>query len=694
MLTWINHISEAYTILVIVLDLAGNGFVIFATVARNAIKLDKMSVWIIQNLAVVDIANAIFVLIPAATTYFTDGIWMLGPFICKLIYGYKYIFILGNILLINFLSLNKLVRCLFPLRNLVSSRRQRLSVTFTVLVLVLIGPTRKLYATFISRKAMVRFSEVHSTCIAFEAVEGVEKAFQPLIERFMLFTFIVFPLIVLIAVNASLVCFAVRSTKRKVNRKNVLIVILVTLTFVATFTPFTVQYQKWGHSFHDAPVSLRLGLFVGFISSFSNPFIYIATNETFRNFTKSSLSWLFYSIVFGSWGGISRRVRRISGHAWSRVKTIRVMRRRKTQTSLNENVQQNSVLCRSRHRRITKVPKIGGREIEAQMVRQDSDVSKLGVLTVKQPKVEECEEIQSFSSKDRIDTSDPDLEHDNENKDRAPKCKHEPKELIDHTNKIEEVEHSGIGEDKVQNQIEDAVEKDKELEIIEEFEKITESDKVKELEIFQASSSRNRVHTGDSHGNEMKDPLWQSEHPMNVAELIDTAHKIEKEDSDLSMVRTKNASLTRTESTAVSAEKDVAVANNLKYGTIRKTEMLEKKTDEEKGEEEKEEEGEEEEEKEEEGEEEEEKEEEGEEEEEKEEEEKEEEGEEEEGEGEEEKEEEEKEEEGEGEEGEEEEEKEEEKAGEEAKEIAVVKKAEEVKTTLFEKTDELEVCVV
>ena len=685
MLTWINHLSGAYTTLVIVLDLAGNGFVIFATVARNAIKLDKMSVWIIQNLAVVDIANAIFVLIPAATTYFTDGIWMLGPFICKLIYGYKYIFILGNILLINFLSLNKLVRCLFPLRNLVSSRRQRLSVTFTVLVLTLIGPTRKLYATFISRKAMVRFSEVHSTCIAFEAVEGVEKAFQPLIERFMLFTFIVFPLIVLIAVNASVVCFAVRSTKRKVNRKNVLIVILVTLTFVATFTPFTVQYQKWGHSFHDAPVSLRLGLFVGFISSFSNPFIYIATNETFRNFTKSSLSWIFYSIVFGSWGGISRRVRRISGHAWSRVTTIRVMRPRKTQT-LNENVKQNSVLCRSRHRRITKVPKTGGRDIEAQMVRQDSDVSKLGVLTVKQPKVEECEEIQSFSSKDRIDTSDPDLEHDNENKDTAPKFKHEPKEveLIDHTNKIEEVEHSGIGEDKVQNQKEDAVEKDKVLEIIEEFEKITESEKVKELEIFQASSSRDKVHAGDSHGNEMKDPLWQSEHPMNVAELIDTAHKIEKEDSDLSMVRTKNASLTRTESTAVSAEKDMAVANNLKYGTIRKTEMLEKKTDEEKGEEEKEEEGEEEEEKEEEGEEEEEKEEEGEEEEEK----------EEVGEEEEEKEEEGEEEEGEEEEGEEEEGEEEEKAGEEAKEIAVVKKAEEVKTTLFEKTDELEVCVV
>ena len=208
MLTWINHLSGAYTTLVIVLDLTGNGFVIFATVARNAIKLDKMSVWIIQNLAVVDIANAIFVLIPAATSFFADGVWMLGPFICKLIFGYKYSFTIGNIFLINFLSLNKLVRCLFPLRNLVSSRRQRLSVTFTVLTVMLIGPTRKLYDVFISTKTIVRFSEVHSICIAHEATEG-NKVNEPLVERLLHFTFNVFPLIVLIAVNAGLVCFAV-----------------------------------------------------------------------------------------------------------------------------------------------------------------------------------------------------------------------------------------------------------------------------------------------------------------------------------------------------------------------------------------------------------------------------------------------------------------------------------------------------
>ena len=397
MLTWINQLSGAYTTLVIVLDLTGNGFVIFATVARNAIKLDKMSVWIIQNLAVVDIANAIFVFIPVATTYFTDGIWMLGPFICKLIFGYKYSFAIGNIYLIIFLSLNKLVRCLFPLRNLVSTRRQRLSVTFTVLILMLIGPTRKIYASFISRKAIVRFSEVHSTCIAFEDIEGVEKAFEPNVDKIMLLIFVVIPVIVLIAVNTGLVSFAMRSTKSKVNRKNVLIVILVTLSFVATFTPFTALYQKYGNSFHEAPVGLRIGLFVGFISSFINPAIYILTNETFRVFTKRSMAWLSYSLIVAPLGCLRSKMQSVSVRVlMSKVGSSRAMRRRKTQTTGNETVVQHeqSDTFRSKRREKSESSEKSGRKDEVKIIGLVSDIPEKKNSMIKH---EDPKEIESIS---------------------------------------------------------------------------------------------------------------------------------------------------------------------------------------------------------------------------------------------------------------------------------------------------------
>ena len=53
-----------------ILETFGNGFVLYATVARNAIKLDKMSVWIIKNLAVADICNCWMVMLPILMTQY------------------------------------------------------------------------------------------------------------------------------------------------------------------------------------------------------------------------------------------------------------------------------------------------------------------------------------------------------------------------------------------------------------------------------------------------------------------------------------------------------------------------------------------------------------------------------------------------------------------------------------------------
>ena len=103
----------------------------------------------------------------------------------------------------------------------------------------------------------------------------------------------------------------------------------------------------------------------------------------------------------------------------SRAATTRVMRRNKTQTSLHENLQRQSVLCRSQQRSITKGSKIGGRKIEAQIVRQDSEVLKLGVITVKQPKVKGSQGIQDFISRDRANIGDA-LPQGNEKKGKDP----------------------------------------------------------------------------------------------------------------------------------------------------------------------------------------------------------------------------------------------------------------------------------
>jgi len=171
------------------------------------------------------------------------------------------------------------------------------------------GVVRKLFSVFITKKAQVRFSRIHSSCIAYELDEdGTMKDFNTVVERTIGIVFVILPCISLLIINGTLVVFAVRSTNRRVNKKNLAIVLLVTLTFVVSFTPFAVQYQIFVNRFHSAPISFRIGLFIGMISSFSNPFIYIANNDTFKRFVKKTTS----CFIFRSWASFHMGIQKFS----------------------------------------------------------------------------------------------------------------------------------------------------------------------------------------------------------------------------------------------------------------------------------------------------------------------------------------------------------------------------------------------
>ena len=120
-----------------ILGLSGNVFVLYATIVHNAIKLDKMSVWIIKNLAVADICNCVLFLLPTLLTQYgkLTGTIVFGETFYAVMACYVYSFFVSSVFLVNFLSINKFMRCMFPLRNLNCSRLQKFCVTlFTVIV--------------------------------------------------------------------------------------------------------------------------------------------------------------------------------------------------------------------------------------------------------------------------------------------------------------------------------------------------------------------------------------------------------------------------------------------------------------------------------------------------------------------------------------------------------------------------------
>ena len=394
----VNILYGIYLCFVILLDFLCNGFVLYATVAHKAIKLDKVCIWIIQNLALIDIANGVFVIIPIAMSLFAERKWILGSVSCRIFLTYKFCFVVGNIFLINFMSLNKLLRCLFPLRNLVyNTSKQKLGITLITIMFMLIGPVRKVYLVFVTETAQVRYSPKHGVCVGYQIVDDVEEYLNSKFERILCFFIFILPCIFLIITTTCMMIFAVRTSNSAVNKKNILAVFLVTFIFIATFVPFLVIYQMRSKNLLFVSRSMLISSLIGFTSSFCNPFIYLATNQAFRKFTGPKLGSIF-----------CRPISRICVN----------IHEEKQKVMLNFH-SKRSAMCsaKSDQSRVKKVVTNYGNELEEnQVINKCSNDLKSSNITKVETKLTECCYKESYP--DEIEIVDKDYNKDCKIKDQ------------------------------------------------------------------------------------------------------------------------------------------------------------------------------------------------------------------------------------------------------------------------------------
>ena len=275
-----------------ILGLFGNMFILYATIAHSAVKLDKMSIWIINNLAVADICNCLLVLLPTMLTQYgqlNQTLIFKEPFYAAL--GcYRYLFFVANLFLVNVLSFNKLVRCMFPLRNIVSTRRQRITVTIVTVFVSFVPTFWTIYGLLTgffymdSKYTQMDYlgaAEVGNLLYSVYIIGDTNKIINYTIICILNFL----PCITLVLLNSALVGYAVKKSNSAVNKKNFLIVVLVTIAFLLSVIPqfadFLISSSSSNH-----PMYKEIAWSIAFLSSWINPLIYVAVNPTFRGFVK------------------------------------------------------------------------------------------------------------------------------------------------------------------------------------------------------------------------------------------------------------------------------------------------------------------------------------------------------------------------------------------------------------------------
>ena len=270
-------IINTWLIFCVLTGIAGNGYVLYVTHKFNAIRIDEMSLWFINRLGITDILSTVVMVVPVTAVNLAGNQWIFGDFGCIVIAFISRIPFIANILLIVGLNINKLYRVSFPLRSLghMSNRVKGLWLV-TVITLATVNPFLGLI--FNNFTATIHFNSLASVC------RLTREAFLVVVIRFIIY--IIIPGIILIITNTALVIIAFKRTQTSVNKRNIVVVLGVTLQFLIAFIPYTLVLSV---AFY-IPVAdwvVRGAFSLLYTTCWFNPVVYYLNNPSFKEFTNS-----------------------------------------------------------------------------------------------------------------------------------------------------------------------------------------------------------------------------------------------------------------------------------------------------------------------------------------------------------------------------------------------------------------------
>ena len=279
----------SWSILTILLSVLGNTVVLTASLKHKAIKFDKVSVLLIENIAVSDLGDVTFVILPTTIAILTDQSSVeeffrenkVGKIICYSVAHLQYLFPLASSVMICALNVSKLLCLMFPLQS--HTRSPAMGRLIAVLA----------WTTY-----LIRY--VATLIIKDNVIYGYwEKAFRChlnddtgsllLVDTVMGMLTVGLPGLILI-ISSSFLLYYVHKVAG-LQKQAVLVGIFISSAFAVSFAPYIVR-QTWmaagvSPNNHDQVVCTWLWLaaiFLNYISCFSNPIILYLSSASFKSF--------------------------------------------------------------------------------------------------------------------------------------------------------------------------------------------------------------------------------------------------------------------------------------------------------------------------------------------------------------------------------------------------------------------------
>ena len=278
-----------------VLGILGNLFIMFA-VYRQGIKIDTNSLLFIKNLAVSDLLFNIIWVLPTLITLLHHNTWVLGDTMCHVTAYLQYTPAIATICFITMLSLNKFMRCMYPLRHVCTTSRTILILSVASWIFGFIHPSMYFFSSLArTDKRQIMLYLAKSSC---DYYHGANLSyFWKTLDMLSAVVYTFIPTLLLITANIGLIKI-VKDKGPHFNKSNLALVFILTVVFIGSYSPYVVEYTvpMLGLSTNIIPNWFKtLKNFALFANSWFNVFVYYSTNATFRHFTRCTLCFKPFS---------------------------------------------------------------------------------------------------------------------------------------------------------------------------------------------------------------------------------------------------------------------------------------------------------------------------------------------------------------------------------------------------------------
>ena len=263
----------------------GNGTVLYSTIRYNAIRLDRISLIFVQNLALADMLYTICVILPQLITYIA-GRWVLGKVYCVVMAQVGIIPVSANTLTVLAITGYRLRVVMNPFAEASTKvAKAGVAVTWTVAMI----PT----IIFTAYRSKSEFHEENGRCLS--DIYDNDAARVPVMMCVGLI--VLLPLFAITFFNVILSYIAIKHSKRRAeeraNYKALVMVCSLSGLFIVSWTPYVIFTFLKMKSPSVPPALDLLAFHCIFINSFGNPILYTLTNKRFKEYVTGVLMSVF-----------------------------------------------------------------------------------------------------------------------------------------------------------------------------------------------------------------------------------------------------------------------------------------------------------------------------------------------------------------------------------------------------------------